>query len=221
MNGWFAGPRDAAEGDVVTFDAARAMCFAEGTLIRTPDGERPVERLRAGDLVVTPGGSAPAAPLHRVGSLHIDLARHDDRASVAPVTIKAGALAEGIPFRDLHVSPGHGILFDGRPVAARLLLNGITIVQQTWLREVTYHHLGLASHEMVVSEGALTASHIEDGNRLLFGDPGGITLGPDLRSGREEEDAVPAPVEGGPALAVIRQRIGARAGFLQDRRQRA
>ncbi len=207
---------------VLNYDAAdKVVCFAEGTLILTPDGERPVERLRVGDLVVTPGGSSPVAPLRWVGHLHVDLTRQRDRTRVAPVMIKAGALAEGVPFRDLHVSPDHGVLVDGRLVAARLLLNGITIVQQTWLREVTYHHLELARHDVLVSEGALTESYLDDGNRHLFGNPAIVALGIDLSTRRQGGPRAPVVAEGDPALLEIRRRIAARAGFLQGRRNRA
>ncbi|MEO3472973.1 Hint domain-containing protein [Roseomonas sp. CAU 1739] len=201
------------------------VCFAEGTLIMTPAGEVPVERLRAGDMVVTPGASAPFAPLLWVGSLHIDLARQCEPTRVAPVMIKAGALAEGVPFRNLHVSPDHGLLIDGVLVPARLLLNGITVVQQNWLREVTYHHLELARHEVVVSEGALTESYLDDRNRHLFGNPAIVVLGLELATGRaagrQPDTCAPVVAEGDAALAAIRRRIGARAGYLQVRRNRA
>lgn len=37
-----------------SFEAARTFsCFATGTRIETPDGARPVQNLRAGDLVLT------------------------------------------------------------------------------------------------------------------------------------------------------------------------
>lgn len=201
------------------------VCFAEGTLIMTPRGEVPVERLRAGDLVVTPGAASPFAPLLWVGSLHIDIARQRDPARVAPVLIKAGALAEGVPFRDLHVSPAHGLAIDGLLVPARLLLNGVTIMQQLWLREVTYHHLELARHDMVISEGALTESSLEDRNRRLFGNPVIVALGVDMAADRaagpQAGAGAPIVTEGDPALAAIRRRIGARAGYLQHRRSRA
>lgn len=222
MTGWFGEPPDGGANDGVGGAADRAACFAEGTLILTPAGEVPVERLRAGDLVVTPRGPAAFAPLVWVGSLHIDITRQRDRTRVAPILIKAGALSEGIPFRDLQVSPDHALLVDGLLVAARLLLNGITIVQQSWLREVTYHHLELARHEVVVSEGALSESYLDDRNRHLFDNPGVVALAPDLAAGRAAGGAcAPVVAPGDPALAAIRRRIGARAGYLQVRRNRA
>lgn len=225
MEGWFGEPPEGGAEEIVGFAADDVVCFADGTLILTPAGEVRVECLRAGDMVVTPRGPAAFAPLVWVGSLHIDIARQRDRTRVAPILIKAGALSEGIPFRDLHVSPDHGLLIDGLLVAARLLLNGITIVQQSWLRDVTYHHLEFARHEVVVSEGALSESYLDDRNRHLFGNAGVVALGPDLAAGRPADEALgacaPLAGPGDPALAAIRRRIGARASFLQDRRNRA
>lgn len=221
MTGWISEPQDAGEDDASGTQADGAVCFAEGTLILTPDGEVPVERLRAGDWVVTPRGTAPFAPLAWVGSLHIDLLRQRDRTRAAPIVARAGALAEGIPFRDLHVSPDHGLLIGGVLVPARLLLNGITVVQQTWLRDVTYHHIELARHDVVVSDGALTETYLDDGNRHLFGQAGIAAIGVDMARGRRGTTCAPVTEEGDPALLEIRRGIWARARYLQDRRSRA
>ncbi len=211
---------------VLNYDPAdNVVCFVEGTLILTPAGEVPVESLRVGDVVVTPRGPSPFAPITWVGRLDVDLSRERFREAAAPVVVKAGALAEGVPFRDLHVSPNHALLIDGALVPARLLVNGLTIIHQRWRREVSYHHIELDRHGVLVSDGALTESYLDDGNRYLFEVPGVVPMLPDFATQRPDgrDAAVPfAPIlaEGDAALQAIRMRLGARAGHLQARRRR-
>ena len=206
--------------------ANAVVCFVEGTMVLTPSGEVPVERLRVGDIVVTPRGSSPTAPVAWVGRLEVDLSRDRFREAAAPVLVKAGALAEGVPFRDLHVSPNHALFIDGALVPVRLLVNGLTIIHQRWRREVTYLHIELDRHGLLVSDGALSESYLDDGNRFLFEVPGIIPLRPDFATERPggRDAAVPcAPVlaEGDAALQEIRMRLGVRAGHLQARRRRS
>jgi Ca2+-binding RTX toxin-like protein len=206
---------------VLNYDPADSVvCFAEGTRILTPSGEVPVERLRAGDLVVTPRGAAPVSALRWVGRLQVDLTRQRFRGEAAPVLVRAGALADGLPFRDLHVSPNHALFLDGVLVPARLLVNGLSIIHQRWRQAVTYHHLELDAHALLVSEGALTESYLDDGNRHLFDHPGLLPLDAGFAT-RRGGRAVPCAVvlqDGDAALRRIRLRLGARAGRLQARR---
>jgi hypothetical protein len=207
---------------VLNYDPADSVvCFAEGTLILTPGGEVPAERLRAGDLVVTPRAAAPVSPLAWVGRLQVDLTRQRFRGDAAPVLVKAGALAEGIPFRDLHVSPNHALFLDEVLVPARLLVNGLTIIRQRWWREVTYVHLELERHGLLVSEGALTESYLDDGNRHLFDTPGLVPIdaGFATRRGGTADAFAPVLQADDERLHAIRMRIGLRAGFLQARRR--
>jgi Ca2+-binding RTX toxin-like protein len=210
---------------VLNYDPADAVvCFVAGTLILTPSGEVPVEHLRAGDLVVTPHGAAPLAPVAWVGRLHVDLARQRDPARAAPILVKAGALAEGLPHRDLQVSPDHALYIDGCLVAARLLVNGLTILRQAWRREVTYHHVELPRHGLLVSDGAATESYFDAGNRHLFDQPQVVPLALDLapaqaRPRYAEAACAPLMQEGDAALRAVRLRIDQRATFLSRRRR--
>jgi Ca2+-binding RTX toxin-like protein len=218
------GPTLFVRGDdtltVFGYDAEddNIVCFAEGTRIATAQGEVPVERLRAGDLVVTAHGGAPLRPLRWVGHTRVDLTRQREPARVAPVCVKAGALGDGMPHRDLRVSPDHALFLDGRLVPAKLLVNGTTIVQEMWARAVTYWHVELEEHGLLLSEGAVTESYLDDGNRHLF-DNGAVTaLSADFAALRGNgiyaaKACAPLVEEGDVALARIRARIASRAGM--------
>ncbi|MBV8615038.1 MAG: Hint domain-containing protein [Acetobacteraceae bacterium] len=158
------------------------VCFAEGTRIATPDGARLVEALRVGDLV-----TAVEAGQHRprrvrwVGRRRLDLAAHPRPECAAPVRFRAGALSEGLPCRDLLVSPDHALLLGGRLVPAKLLLNGMTIVQERALPAVSYYHVELDEHAILLAEGVAAESYLEQGHRGFFANGGpALELFPDL-----------------------------------------
>jgi len=191
----------------------QVVCFAGGTRIMTARGEVPVERLRVGDSVVTMGDAPGLRPIVWIGHRHVDVARHREPARVAPVLVRAGALDAGVPARDLRVSPEHALFLDGQLVPARLLVNGESILQERWCAPVTYWHVELEAHGILVAEGAPAESYREDGNRHLF-DNAAIAA-PFLDLAAPAHGAACAPVlEEGPALARIRERIAARVSAL-------
>jgi hypothetical protein len=195
------------------------ICFAAGTMIATARGEVPVESLRVGDLVVARHGGAALQPVIWLGHSRVDISRHPRPERVAPVRIRAGALAEGVPARDLRVSPDHGILLDGNLVPAGLLVNGSTIVQETWCPEVTYWHVELPAHGLLVSDGAVTESYLDNGNRHHFDNHPVTAMVKDF--GTPQADAPRArgclPVlREGALLDRIRARLGARAAAAME-----
>ena len=211
---------------VIGFDPNEDVitCFAEGTRIATARGEVPVEQLRAGDLVVAAHGGAPLQPLVWVGRTEVNVARLRNKTTAAPILIKAGALAEGVPFRDLRVSPEHAIFLDGRLVPARLLVNGTSIVQELWVRQVTYYHVELETHGLVVSEGAVTETYFDDGNRHLFDNTKVAALVVDfeaMRGNGRYATAACAPVVSADddVLKTIRARLTARTAKIASARQ--
>ncbi|MFM7423254.1 MAG: Hint domain-containing protein, partial [Alphaproteobacteria bacterium] len=150
------------------------ICFAEGTRIMTPSGEDAVENLRAGDMVLAMrGGEAGFEALRWVGSMDVAVPRDAAMAAkTAPILIKAGALADGLPARDLRVSPDHAIEVDGYLIPAKHLVNGTSIVQEAWCQRVTYFHLELEAHGLLLSEGLWSESYLDDGNRHAFNNAG-------------------------------------------------
>ncbi|GGH32558.1 Hint domain-containing protein [Cribrihabitans marinus] len=139
-----------------------AVCFAAGTRIETPLGQRAIECLRAGDLVET-ADDGPR-PLRWIGSRSVP-----GIGPFAPVRIRAGALGND---RDLIVSQQHRVLVSdwraelwfGEPevlVPAKLLVDGesIRIEQQS---EIRYVHMLFDRHQIVFAEGCRAESlHVE------------------------------------------------------------
>jgi len=142
------------------------LCFYSGTHIATPAGEVAVENLAAGDLVLTSGGAAQ--PVVWLGRSTVST-RFADPETSSPIRIKTGALGEGLPVRDLLVSPNHALFLDGILVQANALVNGMSIVRETNLPErFTYFHVELATHELLISEGVPSESFVDNVDRMSF-----------------------------------------------------
>lgn len=153
-------------GDNTVITRQTVTCFAGGTRLDTPDGQIAVENLQVGDIVLTASGEA--RPVRWIGRRHLDLTRHAEPRKVQPIRILAGALGAGLPRRDLLVSPDHAMLLDGLLIPARLLLNDATIRREERWRAVTYHHVELDSHDVLLAEGAAAESYLDTGNRHTF-----------------------------------------------------
>jgi hypothetical protein len=159
-----------------------AVCYARGTMLRTPDGELPVERLRAGKQVITlVDGQEVAKTVTWLGHRRINIAGHPRPETVAPVRIRRDAFAQGMPQRDLIVSPDHAIFVDSMLICARQLVNGTTIRQELDWTAVDYYHVELDEHAILLAEGLPAESYIDTGNSGFFENSGApLVLHPDL-----------------------------------------
>ncbi|MGC9268751.1 Hint domain-containing protein [Acidiphilium sp.] len=183
-----------------------APCFRAGTRLLTPDGPRPVESLRKGDLVVTHDGSTKPVVWH--GHRRIDCDRHPNPAAVLPVLIEAAAFGPGVPARDLYVSPDHAIYCDRVLVQAKYLINGVSI-RQIDVSEVTYHHIELEVHDVVWAETLPAETYLDCGNRHHFArQKGPVALHPNFAPSRWDATRAFAPLAvSGTVLTAIRQRL--------------
>ena len=136
-------------------------CFTPGIAIATPMGERAVEDLRPGDRIVTRDHG-----IREVSWVGCRALGGDSRVfgqHLQPVLVTKGSLGEGLPERDMMVSPYQRILVSGTGempgyeahealIPARHLVNGRTI-RKTELAEVAYVHVMCARHEVVLANG--------------------------------------------------------------------
>ncbi len=161
--------------DGQTGNQITVACYAAGTRILTAAGEIAVEALREGDEVVILSGGA-MKPIKWIGQSRIDLDRHCNPEAVAPVRIRAGAMAPGVPHRDLLVSPDHAILQGDVLVPAHCLVNGATIIREAPSGVVRYFHVELDRHDILLAEGLPAESYLDTGNRAAFANSGGSEM---------------------------------------------
>jgi len=144
---------------------ARVVCFAEGTLIATTQGQVAVETLVPGDVVLTLDHGPQTIRWTRSDLHTIDPS--DDGAS--PVLIAVGALAAGVPATDLIVSPQHRVFVGGHRhlqdifpdeafVPAKALTSLPKIRFMNGKKQITWVHFACDDHEVVLANGALAES---------------------------------------------------------------
>ena len=142
------------------------VCFMAGTLIATPEGLKSVENLEIGNLVTTTDGRHE--PIRWVGRQTVSRL-FTDPLRILPIRVKADALAEGVPARDLLISPDHALLVDGVLAHAAALVNGTSIVREYQTPQVfTYYHIELADHSLILAENAPAETFIDNVDRLAF-----------------------------------------------------
>ncbi|AML50796.1 Hint domain-containing protein [Falsihalocynthiibacter arcticus] len=148
---------------------ASPPCFTPETLIETASGPRAIETLSPGDLVETLDHGLK--PLRWKGEVQFSRDELALYPVFEPVLIQKGALGNGVPKRDLLVSPQHRVLIsdwraelfygeDEVLVAAKHLVNGTTISRHLPTDGVTYIHLLFDHHEVIFSEGLSSESFL-------------------------------------------------------------
>ena len=179
--------------EVVGLITSVAPCFATGTMLLTPVGERSVEAIRPGEIVVLVDGST--AKVMWVG--------HRRHFNGEVIRVSAGALGQSIPIRDLVVSDDHGLYLDGLLVQAGLLVNGETIVRER--REaVMFWHVELENHAILLADGVPAESYLDTGNRTQFSNCS-LTYDPTKPGG----DVCAEMVFAGRRLEALRRRLRA------------
>ena len=158
----FSGDYALANFDVTQVDGVIDVtfkpCFVRGTSIACADGDRAVEDVSVGDVALLADRSV--SEVVWVGT------RRQHRGDV--IRFRAGSLGHSVPRRDLVVSVDHGMFVGGVLVPAQLLVNGSSVVREQ--REtVTFFHVELAQHGVLLAEDAAAESYFDSGNRAQFG----------------------------------------------------
>lgn len=141
-------------------------CFVAGTRVLTRGGEVPVERLRVGDEVVALLGRGLAS-VTWIGRRTVVCGEARHPAEVWPMRVRAHAFGPGRPARDLLLSPDHAVHAEGVLIPVRYLENGTTVVREPH-QKVTYFHIELPRHDLLLTEGLATESFLDTGNRDDF-----------------------------------------------------
>ncbi|CAM3761074.1 Hint domain-containing protein [Bordetella tumulicola] len=200
----------------------KSPCYLRGTHIATSEDEKRIEDLQAGDQVLTVSGRLATVKWVGYFKLHSNRipAQHATRAY--PICITAGALAPNIPTRDLYVSPGHHMYFDGKLIPALLLVNGKTITQDFSLRAFEYFHVELDRFDIILAEGAAAESYVDAGNRSAFQNVNIDSMLADFgpAKGRPTIDGIKV-VRSGPVVQAVHQRLLERAETLAQWAQSA
>ena len=147
---------DGAGGSLLTIGGV-LPCFARGTGILGPQGYQPVESLRPNDPVITASGLR--RPVRWIGWRTLDLGPDAARAA-RPVLIMPHAFGPGKPAKMLRLSPSHCIHAGGVLIPVTHLVNGATILRDRTAPAVTYFHIELDRHDIVLAEGLECESYL-------------------------------------------------------------
>jgi hypothetical protein len=222
---------------IVNNNTIQVACFAAGTRIATETGLVAVEDLRVGDQVITVDGhantrtrsglshietamvdpaDAPRGSIVWIGQRTVNCRAHPKPETVWPVRIAAGAFGENVPVCDLYVSPDHAVFLNDVLVPVKLLING-TSIRQVKRDRVTYFHVELPRHAVILAEGLTVESYLDLGDRADFRN-GGETIrlfpdfaarfAPDVASAWETKGLAPLIVTG-PKLDAVLARLAA------------
>ena len=209
---YFGATSSSSVGSTVLLDTTAtstgAACYCRGTAILTDCGERRVEHLRIGDILITASGA------HRrtkwIGRRSYTGRFVSANPDVQPIRFRAGSLGDGLPRRDLLVSPKHAMFLDNVLVSASCLVNGTTIVQERAFERVDYFHVELDSHDVLLAEGAPSESYVDDDSRGLFHNAAEFALlYPEAKS---VSQFVAPKLDQGYKLEAIRRRLAVVAG---------
>lgn len=143
------------------------ICFTPGAMITTPRGQVAVEDLEVGDLVITADNGLQA--IRWIGKKRMTGARLQAFPELRPVRIRKDAFGEGLPERDMWVSPQHRMLVKSERtmldygenevlVPAKGLLNDMSVTIDYGLRETEYVHILFDKHEVIFANGTPTES---------------------------------------------------------------
>ncbi|NBB81552.1 MAG: hypothetical protein GVY36_19285 [Verrucomicrobia bacterium] len=143
------------------------VCFADGTVLATSQGEIAIEDLTPGDRLLTSDrGAQTVRWVYRKTWSRAQVLADPRRR---PVCIRSGSFGAGLPRRDLLVSQQHRILVSGPivrrmfdtdqvflPAKSLLHLSGVGLIVPA--ESVSYYHILLDHHEVLFANGIAAES---------------------------------------------------------------
>lgn len=163
-----------AANTTINYATQPVPCYLKGSLVLTESGYVPIENLKVDDRVLTKGRiyNGNYIPNKRFVSRTIKWLDSFKPSNLnkdsLPICIEKDALGINYPNKDLYVSPDHGIIFGNKFVSAKDLINDKTIYQDTECQDIEYYHLELDIHSLIIVNGILGESYLDDNNRYIF-----------------------------------------------------
>ena len=152
---------------MVSVDAPLPVCFGAGTMIATPEGEKAVETLEIGDMILTDDGKT--VPVKWLGRQTVMPIFAGERAR--PVRVSAGALGNGLPHTELVLTADHALIIDGLAINAGALVNGTTITQDAFdslPERTTFYHVETEGHMVILANGSAAETYVDYVTRRSF-----------------------------------------------------
>lgn len=136
--------------------------FGPGTMIRTQDGEIPVEWLETSDMVLTRDHGYQ--PIVWIGRTRLQPCYFAQYPEERPVCIPAGACGSDCPTHDLYVAGEHRLLFTSARAELLYFSNEVLAPAKAWVdrgrafqitpvRPYTLTHIACAHHEVILAQG--------------------------------------------------------------------
>jgi hypothetical protein len=123
-----------------------------------------------------------------------------------PIRIVAHAFGPGRPARELVLSPDHAVFVDDVLIPIRHLVNGSTVARIE-CDAITYYHVELPKHDVLLAEGLPAESYLETGTRSAFANCDGVVqLHPDFAP-QSDHVAWLWETEGYAPLVVVGERL--------------
>jgi hypothetical protein len=157
----------------------RLVARRPGTAISVPGGATAVETLAEGDLVCL--HDADPAPVRRIARRTAS-ALFADPLHVEPICIRAGALGDALPRRDLLLSPDCAVLLDGALIQAGALVNDRSICRGPAPElSIAYDQVVLDMHSLIIAEGIAVETYCDIAQLShRAGDPADLTAADDF-----------------------------------------
>ena len=157
--------------------------------------------------------SGERRPIKWLGHRTVDCTQHPGPRALWPVRVEATAFGPNLPSFDLYLSPGHSVcvkLINETLIPIQELVNGSTIAYAP-MDTVTYWHVELASHDILIANGLPAESFLEMGaNRSCLDADAPADLPIEVLA-RTHDNFCRRFVDSGPLLAVVREELSRRA----------